>query len=329
MCPKDPSVEHSKHDHSSCGKTAPEQSSTDHSHHHHHHGHAHGVPDYLGFAFFLNFVFSIIELIGGFLIGSVAITAGAIHDFGDSVSLGTAWILERYAKKQKDHNFNFGYRRFSLLSALVSGIVISSGSTIIVYKSIERMLAPASDRSPPLTIAMVLLASLGLAVNGLAAWRLSHGKTQNEKMLTWHLLEDLMSWAVVLVGALIIWATGVTWLDPLLAIGLSILILINVLKHLKSTVYIFLQGRPRNFNEKQFLAEALAVNGVEHVDHLAVWSLDGETSILSARLHLHSVHDPIEIEFIKAGVRTAAEKQNAQATLETCLAAHLPHGDDH
>lgn len=297
-----------------------------HSHGHgsrggHGHGtHAHGATQNIRLAFFLNFSFSIIELIGGFWIGSLAIMADAIHDFGDSISLGGAWFLERYANKRGDQRFNFGYRRFSLLSALISGVVISCGSFFVLFAAFSRFQQPSLPRTTP----MIGLAIVGLAINGLAAWRLSTGRTQNEKMLTWHLIEDVLGWAVVLVGAIVIALTNVSWLDPLLAIALSLYVIFNVLRHLKTTLYLFLQGRPENFDVERFLADSLAVPGIERIDHLAVWSLDGETSILSARLHLHSVHDPSRIEAAKARVRAIAKSQGAEATLETCLAAHAP-----
>lgn len=270
------------------------------------------------FAFFLNFGFSIIELFGGLWVGSLAIVADSVHDFGDSVSLGLAWFLERFANRRSDQRFNFGYRRFSLLSALISGVVITAGSGAIIVESLRRFHQPSVPAGWP----MAMLALLGLTINGVAAFRLSRGQTQNERILTWHLLEDVLGWAAVLVGALLIIATGATWIDPLLAIGLALFVSFNVFRHLKDTAFLFLQGRPRNFNEETFLGEALAVDGVEKVDHLAVWSLDGETSVLSARLHLHNVRDPLEIERVKREVRAAAGKQGALATLETCLMEH-------
>lgn len=289
--------------------------------HHHHHDHAHHVIGNIRLAFALNLAFSVIELVGGLWIGSVAITADAVHDFGDSISLGIAWALERFAGRSRDNRFNFGYRRFSLLSALISGLIISTGSIIIIFEALKRFQSP----NPPSGVAVMAFAVLGLAVNGFAAWRLSRGSTENEKMLTWHLFEDMMGWAIVLVGGFVMALTDIAWIDPALAVGLSIFILYNVLNRLKDTAYLFLQGRPASFDEKKFLADALAVPGVEHVDHLAVWSLDGQTSILSARLHLHSVRDPLAIETVKAGVRLAATSQGAKATLETCLAAQVPH----
>jgi cobalt-zinc-cadmium efflux system protein len=310
--------------------SSPTKHGHSHSHAHGHshafgaHDHAHGAIGNIRFAFFLNLSFSILELVGGLWIGSMAIVADAIHDFGDAISLGTAWGLERYANRSRDRKFNFGYRRFSLLSALISGLVISTGSIFVIVESLQRL----NQSQPPASGPMIALACVGLAINGFAAWRLSHGKTHNEKMLTWHLIEDVLGWGVVLVGALAIALTNQAWIDPALAVGLGIFVLFNVLKHLKTTIYLFLQGRPLNFSEDLFRSEALAVPGVNHIDHLAVWSLDGETSILSARLHLHSVRDPLEIEKIKDGVRKAALRQGAQATLETCLHEKAPHPKD-
>ncbi|HVK62544.1 MAG TPA: cation diffusion facilitator family transporter, partial [Bdellovibrionales bacterium] len=212
----------------------------------------------------------------------------------------------------------------SLLSALISGVVITAGSSIIIFESIRRF----GEAQVPAGKPMIILALVGLIVNGLAAFRLSRGETQNEKVLTWHLIEDVAGWTVVLIGAIAITLTGWTWVDPLMAVLLSAFIAFNVLRHLKQTAYLFLQGRPPGFDEAKFVSDSLAIAGVEHIDHIAVWSLDGETSVLSARLHLHSVRDPVEIENVKSQVRSLAEKQKARATLETCMAGEVPHHDE-
>jgi cobalt-zinc-cadmium efflux system protein len=288
----------------------------DHSHHHHHHhaGHHHAMGN-IRFAFLLNFFFSLFEIAGGFWVGSWAIVANALHDLGDSLSLGVAWFLERVANRGEDQKFNFGYRRFSLLSALISGFVVSFGSAFIVFESIEKFRNPEA----PSGLSMGLLALVGLLINGLSAWRLSRGSTQNEKVLTWHLIEDMLGWAAVLVGGVVISIFKFTWLDPLLAIGLAIFVFFNVVRYLKQTVYLFLQGRPEDFEESRFVAEVMLVEGIERIDHLAVWSLDGRSSVLSARLHIHDLQDPIAIENIKAQVRKIALDHGAKATLETCL----------
>ena len=274
-----------------------------------------------------------IELVGGFMIGSRAIVAGAVHDLGDALSLGSAWLLEKYSNRGRDENFNFGYRRFSLLSALLGTILVTATSAIIIFESsgsLYRIFEGKSETPAPAAPAMLALALIGVAVNGFSAWRLSRGSSFNERVMSWHQVEDLLGWVSVLIGAIAISLTGQAWIDPLLAIGISLFVLFNVLRSLKGMAYLFLQGRPSNFNQEKFVAEALAVQGVERVDHVAVWSLDGDTNILSARLHLHSVRDPDEIEKVKANVRAVALRQRAQATLETCMAEHVhgPNEDD-
>jgi cobalt-zinc-cadmium efflux system protein len=316
-------------------KITPKHAGHGHSHGGHSHGsgahgshahqdHGHTVLGNIRFAFALNILFSLVELVGGYWIGSFAIMSGAVHDFGDAVSLAIAWGLERLANRGRDESFNYGYKRFSLLSAMISGLVIITGSVIIIYEAIEHF----NPTEAPSGTSVIALALLGLAVNGFAAWRLSKGATQNERVLTWHQIEDMMGWAIVLIGGVVISLTHIAWVDSVLAIGLAVFVLFNVLKHLKNTGYLFLQGRPPGFSEGDFISDALAVSGVEHVDHLSVWSLDGETSILSARLHLHSVREPLEIERVKDDVRKAAARQGAKATLETCLAAQIPHSDE-
>lgn len=295
----------------------------EHSHDHHHSHHHVRSQKNIRLAFFLNLFFSVIELVGGIAFGSLAITANAVHDFGDALSLGAAWILEKFANRKSDGNFHFGYRRFSLLSALISGSVITTGSILILVKAFSEI----GDNRSPNSAAMIGFAVLGLAINGLAARKLMHGETQNEKVLSWHFVEDLLGWLAVLLGAVAVKLTGAGWIDPLLAILLSLFIAWNVIRRLKETIYLFLQGRPHNFSEERFVSEALLVPGVEKVDHLAVWSLDGEASVLSARLHVHQVSDPEKIEALKTAVRAAALKQNARATLETCLASTAHHHD--
>ncbi len=291
-------------------------------HHDHTHGHhSHHVVGNIRFAFVLNFSFSLVEFLGGAWIGSMAIMANAIHDLGDSVSLGVAWALEHLANRAKDQRFNFGYRRFSLLSALISGLVISAGSAVIIYESIERFRQP---HDVPSGVAVSGLAVVGLIINGLAAWRLSHGGTQNERMLTWHSVGDMLGWGSVLIGGIAMAVFEVAWLDPLLAIGLASVVVFNVIRYLKQTAYLFLQGRPASFDEEMFVKETLAVVGIEKIDHLAVWSLDGRNNILTARLHLHSLRDPLAIEKAKSDVRQIANRHGALATLETCL-AHETH----
>lgn len=308
----------------------------DHDHEgHSHHGHSHGPGGHhhlpadrthrsFAIAFFSNLIFAIIEIVGGILTNSLAITADAVHDLGDAISIGFAWGLETFSKKESNQKFNFGYRRFSLFAALISGIVISGGAIGIAWTAIQRF---SEDRTP-VTLGMAGLAVLGIAVNGAGAYALGRGRTQSEKMLTWHLLEDLFGWVIVLVGAITMYFTGWNWIDPLLAIGLSVFILWNVVKNLKETLYLLLQGRPSGFVEHEFRGEVLKLKGIASADSIRVWSLDGSQNVMSLRVHIHSVSDHKEIENLKSSIRKIAQKYDVNphdVTIETCLVGDACH----
>ncbi|CAN5525609.1 cation diffusion facilitator family transporter [soil metagenome] len=250
---------------------------------------------------------------------SLAITADAVHDFGDALSIGIAWGLERYSHKDGNKDFNFGYRRFSLFAAMLSGVVISSGAIGIMWTAIARFSNPRS----PVSLGMAGLAILGVVVNGAGALALRRGKSRNEQMLTWHMVEDLMGWIVVLIGAIVMYFTGWTWIDPMLAILLSAFILWNVLKNLKETVYLLLQGRPIGFLEAQFSEAVLKLEGIASVDSIRVWSLDGNQNVMSLRVHIHALQDHRKIEHIKIHIREIAARHDVRpnlVTIETCLA---------
>ena len=182
-------------------------------HHHHHHGHAHDhahehqsggeALKRIRFAFILNFLFSIVELVGGTLTGSFAIVADAIHDLGDSLSLALALYLEKKSQGGPSASLPYGYLRYSVVSAIISGIVIISGSFVVLIEAIQRLIHP---EALPNVMGMVGLAVVGIVVNGVAALRLSHGHSHNERILSWHLIEDLMGWIVVLIGAVCIYS---------------------------------------------------------------------------------------------------------------------------
>lgn len=288
-------------------------------HHSHHHGHSHEPHDHrqrtIGLAFFLNVLLSLFEMFGGIWIGSFAIIAGAIHDFGDAISLGLAWYLERVASQKKNSQFNFGYRRFSLLSALIAGVIILSGSFIICFHALKEFGLPHKP-DPKLMIAFSLL---GISVNAVSAWRMSRGKTKNERILTWHLIEDFLSWVAVLLSSIIIFFTKLTWLDPFIAVALSIYVAYNVFRHLKSTIFLFLQARPEEFDESSFVNAVLKLDGIFKVTNIATWSLDGVHNILSCKIIYSKDFKVSQLEVTNREIRRIA---NSQGHFETTIEPH-------
>ncbi|MDD4922450.1 MAG: cation diffusion facilitator family transporter, partial [Bacteroidales bacterium] len=103
------------------------------------HTHTHGAGKNLAFVFILNLSFCIIELFGGLLTNSIAILSDALHDFGDSFSLGLAWYFQKVSKKKPDARYTYGYKRFSTLSALLNALVLLAGSGFVLYESLQRL----------------------------------------------------------------------------------------------------------------------------------------------------------------------------------------------
>jgi cobalt-zinc-cadmium efflux system protein len=231
-------------------------------------------------AFFLNITFTVFEIIGGVWTNSMAIISDALHDLGDSLSLGLSWYLERVARKKRDQRFSFGYGRFSLLAALINSIVLIGGSVIILREAIPRLLAPETVNVP----GMFLLAIVGMLVNGAAVLRVRKGKTLNEQVVSWHLLEDVLGWAVVGLVSIIMWFWSIPVLDPALSILITTFIVWQVFKRLKTTVTIFLQGTPPGLDIAELEAKIANLEGVQSVHDTHAWTLDGEYIILSTHV---------------------------------------------
>ncbi|MCR9107115.1 MAG: cation diffusion facilitator family transporter [Gammaproteobacteria bacterium] len=247
----------------------------------HNHAHHHDASsERIGYAFFLNVTFTIIEFIGGYLTNSTAIMADAVHDLGDSLSIGSAWLLNRLGKKNADDEFTYGYRRLSLLGALLNGIVLLVGSIWVLTEALPRLANPVM----PVAEGMLALAILGVSVNGYAAYKLSHGTTLNERVLNWHLLEDVLGWVAVLIVSIVLQFKHWPILDPVLSIGFTLFILFNVFRNLIATMKLFFQAVPDKELLDKIRQSLISIREVEEVHHLHLWSLDGENHVLTAHV---------------------------------------------
>jgi len=220
-------------------------------------------------AFFLNLGFTILEIIGGLYVNSVAIMSDAVHDLGDSLSLGTAWYLDKKSKENSDKQFSFGYSRFSLLGALINSLVLILG---LIYEAVGRILKPEHSDAG----GMIVFAIIGVLVNGYATWKMSGSKTLNEKVVSWHLLEDVLGWFTVLIVAIILNFKDIHYLDPALSLLITAYILLGVIGRLKETLFIFLQGVPYNVDLIDIEKQILNIESVQSSHHTHIWSLEGE-----------------------------------------------------
>lgn len=250
-----------------------------HAHHHHHSGDS--VKN-IKTAFFLNFGFTILEFVGGVYVNSVAIISDAIHDLGDSVSLGMSWYFQNLAQKGRTKAFSYGFGRFSVLSAVINTLVLLIGSVFILMETIPRLFAPEQ----PDTKGMIFLSVLGVIVNGAAVLKTRHGKTANEKVVSLHLLEDVLGWVAVFIGSVIMTFVDLPIIDPILSLAITLYILKNVFVNLRNSMKIMLQGTPPDLAIDRIEDKLKSIEGVIDVHDTHTWSMDGEFNIMTVHLVL-------------------------------------------
>lgn len=298
-----------------------------HHHHHHHHGHEHShAAGNIKVAFFLNLGFTIIEIIGGIYTNSLAILSDALHDLGDSLSLGLSWYFEKVSKKGRTPNFSFGLRRFSLLGAIINSIVLVVGSVIVLSHAVPQLWNPEKTNAE----GMMYLAILGVIVNGAAVLKLRKGESLNEKVVSLHLLEDVLGWVAVLIGSIVMMFFDAPIIDPLMSVLITLYVLFNTYKNLKQIMRVVLQGTPEQLNIDEIVKEIRSVEHVTSAHDCHVWSLDGTYHVLTAHVVLKENFDlkdlaPIrdqvieKVEHFKIKHSTISfEHESEQCLLENC-----------
>lgn len=253
-----------------------------HRHHHGHHQHSTDSIKNIRLAFFLNLGFALLEIAGGIWANSVAILSDAVHDLGDSLSLGMAWFLEGVSTQERDDRFSYGYRRFSLLGALLNALILLGGSAFVLSRAIPRLLTPEGAVPPR----MILFAVLGILINGAAALNLRENKGLNARMISWHLLEDVLGWTAVLIVAIILVFIDLPILDPILSILITSYIVYNVILNMRETIEVFLQSVPGEIDVQEIEDRIQNVQGVLSTHHTHIWSLDGEHHVLSTHIDI-------------------------------------------
>lgn len=269
--------------------------------------------DPLARAFWLNLAFAIFEVFGGFFTNSLAILTDALHDFGDAAVIFFAWQLEKLSRKKPDHKYHYGYQRYSLLAALVTGFILALGSLLIIKESLPRIWQTTEVYAP----GMLFFALVGIFVNFYAIHHLHKEKGLNQKMVKLHLLEDAFGWIVVFFGSIVIWIWQVHWVDPLLSIGLNLFILYNVFRNLWQTFGILMQRAPQNITREDLERELSVIPEIENIHALYLWSLDGHEHILSLHVVLKRKYSAEKIAQIKKEIRQRLCPYNiSHATIE-------------
>ncbi len=261
-------------------------------------------------AFILNISFSIFEFFGGILTNSVAILSDSIHDLGDAFSIGVSYFLEKKSKKKADKRYTYGYIRYSVLGGVITTTILLVGSILVIIGAIKRFFNPVEVNYQ----GMIIFAIVGVILNTLAAIVTKDGDSINQKSVNLHMLEDVLGWIVVLVGAIIMNFTDITYLDSIMSIGVALFILINALKNLRTIIDIFLVKTPKDIDLDELKHHLLEVKGVEDIHHIHVWSMDGVNNYAT----MHIVTNVKDIKKLKHDIREELEEHNiCHSILET------------
>ncbi|MBE6655489.1 MAG: cation transporter [Ruminococcaceae bacterium] len=242
------------------------------------------------FAFVLNFAFSLFEFFGGVFTGSVAIISDAIHDLGDAASIGAAFFLEKKSKKQPDEKYTYGYARYSVIGGVITTLILLLGSLLVTYNAVLRIIDPIKIDYE----GMIVIAIVGACVNLGAALLTRHGDSLNQKAVNLHMLEDVLGWFIVLVGAIVMRFTDFSIIDPLMSIGVAVFIFVNAAKNLKEVLDLFLEKTPNGIHIEELKEHLCEIDGVLDVHHIHVWSMDGYRNY--ATMHVVIKGDAHEIK---------------------------------
>ncbi len=249
-------------------------------------------------AFLLNLSFAAFEFAGGIWSGSVAILSDAVHDLGDAAGIGISWLLEKKSRRQSDEIYTYGYARYSVLGSLVTTLILLAGSAAVIYHAVCRIITPTTIHYD----GMMLLAVVGVVVNLIAALVTREGDSLNQRAVNLHMLEDVLGWVVVLIGALIMRLTNFALLDPLLSMGVAVFILIHAVGNFKESINILMEKAPETIHFHEIRQHILAIDGVLDVHHIHLWSLDGRRNY--ATMHLVTNGNPHEIkDHVRAELR--------------------------
>lgn len=271
------------------------------------HNHSNGSKNIL-VAFFLNATFAIVELIGGYLTNSVAIYSDALHDLGDSIALLFSYYAEKYSKKSPDSKYTFGYKRFSVISALLNGLILFTGSLFVIYEAVSRLANPEEVKPE----GMLLLAIIGIIVNSIAAYKLSKDSGLNQKMVMLHLMEDVLGWVAVFIVSIVLMFKPWFMLDSILSILISLVVLRGVYKNILKILPILLQKFPEELKLEQIKKELIEFQLILDIHEFKGWSLDSESFYLRFHVSLPESTTIKEIDELRVTIKAVLKKYNVE-----------------
>ena len=272
-------------------------------------------------AFFLNLSYAIVEFIAGGIFGSSAVLADSIHDLGDAIAIGISAFLETISNREEDSHYTLGYKRFSLLGALVTAVILMTGSVLVILENITKLFHP----QPVNDEGILWLGIIAVSINVLASLVVRKGKTKNESILSLHFLEDTLGWVAVILMAIVLRFTDWYILDPLLSLVISIFILSKAIPRFWSTLKIFLDAVPEGVDIQRVKSDLEQLDHIASINQLNLWTMDG----LEKNAIVHVCLKEIEqMELCKESIRSKLKDcgfQNITIEIDADLASHQTH----
>ena len=272
-------------------------------------------------AFFLNMSYAIVEFIAGGVFGSSAVFADSVHDLGDAIAIGLSAFLETISNREEDSHYTLGYKRFSLLGALITAVILMTGSALVILENITKLFHPQAVNDE----GILWLGIIAVTINVLASLVVRKGKTKNESILSLHFLEDTLGWVAVILMAIILRFTDWYILDPLLSLVISFFILSKAIPRFWSTLKIFLDAVPEGVDIEQVTSDLEQLDHVASLNQLNLWTMDG----LEKNAIVHVCLKEIEqMELCKESIRSKLKDcgfQNITIEIDADLASHQTH----
>lgn len=222
-------------------------------------------------AFFLNLTYAIVEFIAGGVFGSSAVLADSVHDLGDAIAIGISAFLESISNREEDSHYTLGYKRFSLLGAMITAVILMTGSVLVILENIAKIFHPQSVNDE----GILWLGIIAIIINVLASLVIRKGQTKNESILSLHFLEDTLGWVAVILMAIVLRFTDWYILDPLLSLAISFFILSKALPRFWRTLKIFLDAVPEGVDIQKIKTDLAELNHVASINQLNLWTMDG------------------------------------------------------
>ena len=272
-------------------------------------------------AFFLNLSYAIVEFIAGGIFGSSAVLADSVHDLGDAIAIGISALLETISNREEDRHYTLGYKRFSLLGALVTAVILITGSILVILENIAKIFHPQSVNDE----GILWLGIIAITINVLASLVIRKGQTKNESILSLHFLEDTLGWVAVILMAIVLRFTDWYILDPLLSIAISFFILSKALPRFWSTLKIFLDAVPEGVDIQKIKTDLAELDHVASINQLNLWTMDGleKNAIVHVCLkemeHMETCKESIRIFLKDCGF------QNITIEVDVDLESHQAH----